>query len=294
MNITSINGVSFSGLSGFGMLIDSQTSYYIMDSNNGRIIIFDKNWKYSSTISISSPYSMITKNNYLYITSDYYIYKTDKFLNSIKQYPSNNPNYMGFRGICYNSNDNYIYAVSNNYYRIYSFDLNLNLIDSFYISTWGSPWGIQSYDNKLYVSNSYYYIYIVVNRTVINSFPVPEFVTSMLFDQFGFVATTSHYSNQINIYTSNGTYTGKSFPTVSYSRYMDFDSKNRLIVLSYFQLSIYIRSETTTENATLLNKTISNNNISANASIDMNHKFFFKYFLQHIKILALNSLNDHQ
>jgi hypothetical protein len=281
MNNTSINGVGFSGLSGFGMLIDSQTSYYIMDSSNGRIIIFDKNWKYASTKSISSPYSMITRNNYLYITSDYYIYKTDKFLNVVKQYPSNNPNYMGFRGICYNSYDDYIYAASYNNL-IYSFDLNLNLIDSFYISTWGSPWGIQSNNNKLYVSATHYYIYIVVNRTVINSFSVAQFVTSMLFDQSGFFATTSYYSNQINIYTNNGTYTGKRFPTVSYSRYMSFDSKNRLIILSNYQLSIFVRNDTTKVNETLLSNPKESNNISANASLDMNRKFFCKNYFKYL------------
>ena len=133
MNITSINGIGFRGLSGFGMLIDSQTTYYIIDRDNSRIIIFDKNWKYASTKSIPYPYSMITKNNYLYITSQYYIYKSDKFLNIIKQYPSNNPSEMAFRGICYHSYDNYIYVVSYNQNKIYSFDLNLNLIDSIVI-----------------------------------------------------------------------------------------------------------------------------------------------------------------
>ena len=76
MNITSINGISFSGLSGFGMLIDSQTTFYIMDRDNSRIIIFDKNWKYATTKSIPYPYYMITKNIYLYITSEYNVYKT--------------------------------------------------------------------------------------------------------------------------------------------------------------------------------------------------------------------------
>jgi hypothetical protein len=117
------------------MLIDSQTTNYIMDSDNSRIITFDKNWKYTSTKSFSYPFSMITKNNYLYITSKYCIYKTDKFLNVIKQYPSNNPSCMAFRGNSYHSYDNYIYVVSIYNDQIYSFDLNLNLIDSFYMST---------------------------------------------------------------------------------------------------------------------------------------------------------------
>ena len=215
MNITSINGISFSGVSGFGMLIDSQTTYYIIDRDNSRIIIFDKNWKYASTKSIPYPYSMITKNNYLYITSEYYIYKSDKFLNVIKTYnPSNNPS---FRGICYNSNDNYIYTVSNNYNRIYSFDLDLNLIDSFNTSL-----------------------------------------------------TTSYYSNQINIYARNLTFTGKSFPTASYPRYIGFDSKNHLVVLSNYQLSIYVKNKTTNDNESLL---------SNPKDIDINRKFLLNIIL---------------
>ena len=47
------------------------------------------------------------------------------------------------------------------------------------------------------MSSTYYYIYIVVNRTVINSFPVSQFVTSMLFDQSGFFATTSYYNESL-------------------------------------------------------------------------------------------------
>jgi hypothetical protein len=81
----------------------------------------------------------------------------------------------------------------------------------------------------------------------------------MLFDQSGFFATTSYYSYQINIYTSNGSFTGNSFPTEYYSRYIDFDSKNRLIVSSYHQLKIYVKKETTKHNNTLLS------NITANA-----------------------------
>ena len=121
-------------------------------------------------------------------------------------------------------------------------------------------------------------MYIVVNRTVINSIYVSPFVTSMLFDQSGYFATTSYYSNQINIYARNLTFTGKSFPTASYPRYIGFDSKNHLVVLSNYQLSIYVKNKTTNDNESLLSNPKDIYNISANATLDLNinRKLFLK------------------
>ena len=47
LNLTKINGINFNGASGFNMFVDSNTTNYITDFYNHRIIVFSKNWKYS-------------------------------------------------------------------------------------------------------------------------------------------------------------------------------------------------------------------------------------------------------
>lgn len=63
---------------------------------------------------------------------------------------------------------------------------------------------------------------------------------SILFDKYGYFGTACDYpSNQIYLYYSNGTYTGKSITTPGFPTYIGFDSKSRFVILSFYRISIY-------------------------------------------------------
>ena len=90
-------------------------------------------------------YSNIHDNsdNNLYITCDYKIFKTDKYLNITSQY--NNPAAL-YRGLYYNSLNNTIYVAGSSSYSIDVFDLNLVRVDSIPTSTY-SPHSLQEFEN---------------------------------------------------------------------------------------------------------------------------------------------------
>jgi hypothetical protein len=134
---------------------------------------------------------MISKNNYLFIIAEYYIYKTDKYLNLIKQNSIYTP-----KGIYSNSNSNYLYVVSNYYNRIYQFDMNLNLISFFQIESSYSFQTINSNNNKLYIGCYGGQILVVENQVVVQTFKGCngdyDYITSIAFDQYGYMATTCY------------------------------------------------------------------------------------------------------
>ena len=237
--ITRINGINFNYACGFNMFIDSNTTNYITDFYNHRVIVFSKNWKYSFSKKFDYPYSIISKNNYLFIIAHNYIYKTDKYLNLLKQVSIYAP-----IGIYSNSNSNYLYVVSAyNNYLIYQFDINLNLINYIPIESSYNLQTISGNKNRLYIGCYGGQILIVENQVVVKNFNgcngAYDYVTSITFDQHGYMATTCYYSNQIHIYDVNGFYTNKSVPTSYHPRNLAFDSQNMLVLVTDYQITFY-------------------------------------------------------
>ena len=243
-NITSYNGSNFYSLIGFGSFPGRNTIYYALDWAAHRIIMFDKNWQYLNYKSFLNPANMIRINNTLYITSQNYIYKTDKYLNLIQQYNATG-SAPSYRGIYYNWKNDTIYVVGYEVKTIYVFDLNLNMIDFFNLNkTKYYPWSIQEYNNEFYVGTFNGIILVIVNKEIIRTFNgcngcYNSLVGSLIFDKNGYLAVTSSSLNAIYIYNSNGTYTGKSMKTAQYPYYTSFDSKGHLVIMSLFQISIY-------------------------------------------------------
>ena len=60
------------------------------------------------------------------------------------------------------------------------------------------------------------------------------------FDQNGYMATTcDDPTNKLNLFSQNGSFTGKSLSTLQYPRYIGFDSKSHFIQILQSQISIY-------------------------------------------------------
>ena len=138
--IKNFTGSHFRWLVSFGSLVDTNTTYYGLDDGLNKTIIFDSNWQYLGFKSFSNPVYMITMNKILYITCYRSIHKTDKYLNILSQYNSST---VLFNGLYFNALNNRIYVAES--LKIFIFDLNLTLVDSF-LTPGYSSWSIQGYN----------------------------------------------------------------------------------------------------------------------------------------------------
>ena len=106
---------------------------------------------------------MITVSNSLYISAGTFIYKTDKYLNMTNKYYNASACYLG---LYFNSSNNTIYVAEYSYFKIYVFDLNLNLVDSVSTSTY-QPYSLQGYKNYMYVGIASGELIVIENKVII-------------------------------------------------------------------------------------------------------------------------------
>ena len=208
-----------------------------METYAYRITIFDSNWQYLTFKNFTMPAYMITVNNSLYISSDFNFYKTDKYLNIIRHYISSTAVY---RGLYYNSSSNKIYVAAHIKCAIDVFDLNLTLVDS--ISTLSySPWSIQGYKNYIYAGTyNSSNLLVIENKVIIQIYPVCNCLSSILIDNFGYMALSCLNDRKIYFYYSaNVSYTGMNKTYTLKPYYINFDSNGRFIFISTNQIDIY-------------------------------------------------------
>ena len=230
--------MNFNVLVGFGYLVDTNTTYYALDWNGNKIIIFDSNWKYLNFTSLNKPAFMITVNSSLYISADYYVYKTDKYLNIISQHMNNSAYY---RGLYYNSSSNSVYVSGYINCAIDVFDLNLTLVDSISTSPY-KPYSLQGYKNYIYVGTDTGQFLVIENKVITKQYAICSgtFLTSILIDHFGFMALSCNNDRKAYLYySSNMSYTGMSmtFPGIPWC--IKFDSNGRLVVSLSNKIHIY-------------------------------------------------------
>ncbi len=237
MNVT---GVS-SGYRGFGMSSSNPIQYYVTHCSQGRIFVFDENWKYVSNKS-SFPYVnyMIPVGNYFYISGENYVWKTDKELNVSIRYNSTGSS-SGYRGLYYNSTNNLIYVAPFYKQEIHVFNLNLTLNDTISITP-HIPWSINEHNNELYIGTTNRKILVILNKQIIKQFngcnQQSVEVLSILFDDLNNMATSCS-NGKLYLYNTTGSYLNKSIPTVSSPRYIGLDLKSRLVVVTEAQITLY-------------------------------------------------------
>ncbi len=238
ISITSLNGNSFTQLQGFGMMVDFNTSYYIMDESKNIIFLLNDNYDYVTMKTFSGPNYMVTINSSLYITGYSNVWKTDKYLNILITH--NESGGANYNGIYYNCSDNLIYVAPRAYSYIQVFDLNLTLNHTISVSP-NNPRSFGEYNHELYASTNQFLVLVIVNKIVIRSFTGcssgPSY--SLVADNYGFIAIACFSNNLVNLYYYNGTSTGKSLTTPAYPTYVGFDSKGRFVLLSQYQIRIY-------------------------------------------------------
>ena len=237
--IERFNGDSFGDLHGFGMYSSpNATYYYLTQWIDGKVYIFNDEWKCITFKRFNYPFYMISIDNNLYMTGLENVWKVDKDLNILRNY--NPGGWQGFEGISYNPSNGLIYVAATQ--KIFVFNFNLKLIRL--ISTEPHmPSSIAISSNKLYVGTSEGIILIYQNEEIINQFNGCDgkygSITSILFDSNGYMATSCGYPTlKLYLFSPNGSYTGKSITTPDCPQYIGFDSKGQFIQISGKQISI--------------------------------------------------------
>ncbi len=226
---------------GFGSIDDVNATYYALDnlnSTHSNFVLYNRNWKYLTykTMPIYAPSSIQSLNNELFITGNGGIYKTDKSLILVKSYTTSGPLY---RGIYHNNTTDVIY-VANWYfnkidllYRNLSFIRSLNLINN--------PWALTEKNGKLYVGFTDGSISVIENNLVVKNITTlcPGWITSILIDANELMAVLCLNQNKLYLYSTNGSYTGKSMTTSSSPQYINFDLNGHFIIVGGNQINLY-------------------------------------------------------
>jgi hypothetical protein len=240
-NITKINDISLKWVFGFLMSGSlSSTSYYVTDLINNKVYVLNDNWSYVSNKTFSNPALIITIECSLFMTGHNNIWKLDKDLNVLIHYnaTASNPKY---RGIYYDSKRSYIYVAPVNFQVIQEFDLKLTLRHNISTSPY-KPCSLIEYNNQILVGTTNGIILFIVNEMIkkqingCNERGVQ--ISSILFDGYGYMATSCN-DEQLYLYYSNGSFTGKNFTTPHAPRYIGYDSKERFVLISIYEIHIY-------------------------------------------------------
>ena len=239
--LNQLNGTSFSLLGGFGMYSSSDTVYYyVMDLGAWKVYNLNDEWEFITFKTFTYPIKMISISSALYLTGYFNVWKVDKDLNILIEYnPGDKPYYLGIR---HNPLNNLICVLARNLYEIRVFNLDLTLIRRFSTSS-HEPWSITESSNKLYVGTRRGIIFVYQNEIIIKQFNGCDEniagLSSLLFDQNGYMVSSCSKTNNLYLFSPNGSFTGKSLITPIDSEYIGFDSKGRFIQISENQISIY-------------------------------------------------------
>ncbi len=222
----------------FGMVCNSNISYYVMQYGNSRIIKFDKDWNFIKYSSISSRFMItLVDNNVkrLFISRSGGITEIDENLNQVKSVIVSGRNY----GLYFNSASVQLLVASGSYAIINVFNLNLTLIENITVPYTNKY--ILEYDGLLYVSSESSYMMVLKNQIFHHSFSTFCYnIRNFAIDQNGILAICCSYNNIIYLYTSNGTYTGQSWQSpVNYHNSINFDSNGNLVISNYYGLYIF-------------------------------------------------------
>ena len=236
ISITLLNGITFGWLQGFGMMIDSNTSYYALDWSGNTVFLLNENYDYVTKNTFPLAAYILTVNSNIFLTGQNNIWKTDKYLNVLITYSESGV----YKDIFFNCTENLIYVAALGYTYFQVFDGNLTLVNTVSIAP-SNPRSFCEYNNELYVGTLQGLVYVIANKAYIRTFTgcSSASVSSIVSDSFGYIMTSCESTSVINLYYYNGTFTGNSLNTPSLAYYVGYDSKGRFVLLTQFQLSIY-------------------------------------------------------
>jgi hypothetical protein len=241
LSFNQINSTNFSAACGFAKFTPSNSYYYVSDWNLNKIFILTESWSFVSSKDFFKPVYFTTIGSSLYVVGQTNIWKLDQYLNILIQYNATGtaPVYLG---IYYNSTNNFIYTTPITFSAIHVFNLTLSFNHQFSISPY-KPYSITDYNNQIYVGTTIGTILVIENEMILQTFNGCNgnsvWLTYILFDNCGLMATSCKTINHLYLYYPNGTYVGKNLTAPTEPRYMGYDSNGEFVQISYPQISIY-------------------------------------------------------
>jgi hypothetical protein len=235
--ITNYNGQNLNIAHGFASIEDTDnTTYYVFDHLNQKVVMFNKYWEYQSALQIASFAYAISIDKELYILGNGIIHKRDKHLNLINVFNNAAVNY---RGIYYNKSSDLIYIGTEASKSINIFNRNLTLLGN--INTPGyTPYAFAEYNNEIFAGTKESIVLVFKNNVMIRSFnTVCGLISSIFIDSYGFILLLGFNSGYVYLYHTNGTYIIQGISTSISPFFMNFDSKGRLIITSNNDIKIY-------------------------------------------------------
>jgi hypothetical protein len=221
----------------FGMVCNSNISFYVMQYGYSRIIKFDKDWNFIKYSSISSRFMItLVDNNVkrLFISRYNGLTEIDENLNQVKSVIVSGRNY----GLYFNSTSVQLLVASGSYEIINIFNLNLTLIGNITVPYRNKY--ILDYNEILYVSSSSSYMMVLENQIYHHSFSTLCTVQNFAIDQNGILAISCSYDNIIYLYSTKGAYTGQTWPSpVNNLNSIRFDNNGNLVISNYYGLYIF-------------------------------------------------------
>jgi hypothetical protein len=252
--ISNITFWTFYNLYGFGSYnTNNTTTYLAIENAQFRLFRLDADWNLLddtntcySTSYLSRPGLMIRIEKYFYLSFDNYFLKTDFNLNVVGPFFKVSTGIVPkYRGLWYNSSNNLIYVASNYWYTIDVFDLNISKIDSISTltnSTFYYPWSLQGNGDKLFCGTDQGVLLVILNKLIIQTINVCNIssrLSSILFDQYGYVGFTCKNENILKLYYTNLSYTGLQKALPANPEFINFDEKGRFIVISDKRITVY-------------------------------------------------------
>jgi hypothetical protein len=123
-------------------------------------------------------------------------------------------------------------------YSIFIFNRSLELIDKIDIGF--QPFALAEYGDKIFVGTLNGKILQIQNKIVISTYTtICNYITSLLIDNDGYMIIACNSPNAAYIYHINGTYTGNKITTSGSPFFVNFDTKERLIITSGTQIDIF-------------------------------------------------------
>ena len=258
MQITSTSSLQLglNAVSGV-MTYCSNGNNYVLD--NSAIHQYDQNWNYIGDIFWNQALTLISvlENNtrIYFISCNNGLYKLDSNFSIINAYVDSQWSYRYNSRLCFNTAINHLIATSSK--GLVIFDYFLTLIKYFELQATD----IEEYNGTVYVSTPTGVVWILINEMITSSFNTTcSSIKSLLIDPFGYIAVLCT-SNEIHVYSSNGTFTSNVSMTNLLLNPIDmgFDSKGNLVITDLNGVYIINTPQNTpkvTVNATLDNSCI--------------------------------------
>ncbi len=103
------------------------------------------------------------------------------------------------------------------------------------------PWALTEKNDKLYVGLYGGTIPVLENSMVFKNITTlcNGYISSIVIDANELMAVLCYSNNMLYLYTTNGSYTGKSMTTPSGPRFMNYDLNGDFIIAGNSQIKIY-------------------------------------------------------